>query len=103
MTVKVTVDEEKVTAVTVTGEGETRRWAGAVIEGYNTSLVGVSDADTVDATAGATVTSTAVKDALAKALPRQKGEAVANDALWPSLPAPTPAPRRATTARLRSP
>lgn len=27
VTVKVTVDEEKVTAVTVTGEGETRRWA----------------------------------------------------------------------------
>ena len=68
VTVKVTVDEEKVTAVTVTGEGETPTLGGAAIEGYNTSLVGVSDADAVDATAGATVTSTAVKDALAKAL-----------------------------------
>ena len=67
VTVKVTVDEEKVTAVTVTGEGETPTLGGAAIEGYNTSLVGVSDADAVDATAGATVTSTAVKDALAKA------------------------------------
>lgn len=76
-----TVDEEKVTAVTVTGEGETPTLGGAAaIEGYNTSLVGVSDADAVDATAGATVTSTAVKDALAKALAEAKGEAVANDA-----------------------
>ncbi len=80
VTVKVTVDEEKVTAVTVTGEGETPTLGGAAIEGYNTSLVGVSDADAVDATAGATVTSTAVKDALAKALAEAKGEAVANDA-----------------------
>ena len=73
VTVKVTVDEEKVTAVTVTGEGETPTLGGAAIEGYNTSLVGVSDADAVDATAGATVTSTAVKDALAKALAEAKG------------------------------
>ena len=80
VTVKVTVDEEKVTAVTVTGEGETPALGGAAIEGYNTSLVGVSDADAVDATAGATVTSTAVKDALAKALAEAKGEATANDA-----------------------
>ena len=39
VTVKVTVDEEKVTAVTVTGEGETPTLGGAAIEGYNTSLV----------------------------------------------------------------
>lgn len=80
VTVKVTVDEEKVTAVTVTGEGETPALGGAAIEGYNTSLVGVADADAVDATAGATITSTAVKDALAKALAEAKGEATANDA-----------------------
>ena len=68
VTVKVTVDEEKVTAVTVTGENETPALGGAAIEGYNASLIGVADADAVDATAGATVTSNAVKEALAKAL-----------------------------------
>ena len=56
VTVKVTVDEEKVTAVTVTGENETPALGGAAIEGYNASLIGVADADAVDATAGATVT-----------------------------------------------
>ena len=80
VTVKVTVDEEKVTAVTVTGENETPALGGAAIEGYNASLIGVADADTVDATAGATVTSNAVKEALAKALAEAKGEAVVNDA-----------------------
>lgn len=80
VTVKVTVDEEKVTAVTVTGENETPALGGAAIEGYNASLIGVADADAVDATAGATVTSNAVKEALAKALAEAKGEAVANDA-----------------------
>ena len=45
VTVKVTVDEEKVTAVTVTGENETPALGGAAIEGYNASLVGVADAD----------------------------------------------------------
>ena len=80
VTVKVTVDEEKVTAVTVTGENETPALGGAAIEGYNASLIGVADADAVDATAGATVTSNAVKEALAKALAEAKGEAAVNDA-----------------------
>ena len=39
VTVKVTVDEEKVTAVTVTGENETPALGGAAIEGYNASLI----------------------------------------------------------------
>ena len=80
VTVKVTVDEEKVTAVTGTGENETPALGGAAIEGYNASLIGVADADAVDATAGATVTSNAVKEALAKALAEAKGEAVVNAA-----------------------
>ena len=41
VTVKVTVDEEKVTAVTVTGENETPALGGAAIEGYNASLIDV--------------------------------------------------------------
>ena len=68
VTVKVTVDEEKVTAVTVTGENETPALGGAVIEGYNASLIGVADADAVDATAGATVTSKAILAAAEQAL-----------------------------------
>ncbi len=75
VTVKVTVDENAVTAVTVTGDGETPALGGAAIEGYNTSLVGVTDADAVEATSGATITSTAVKDALAQALAAAAGEA----------------------------
>ncbi len=80
VTVKITVDENTVTAVQVTGEGETPALGGAAIEGYNTSLVGVTDADAVEVTSGATVTSTAVKAAFADALAQAKGEAVANDA-----------------------
>ena len=74
VTVKVTVDENAVTAVTVTGENETPALGGAAIEGYNASLVGVTDADAVEVTSGATVTSTAVKDALAQALAAAAGE-----------------------------
>ncbi len=80
VTVKITVDANTVTAVQVTGEGETPALGGAAIEGYNTSLVGVTDADAVEVTSGATVTSTAVKAAFADALAQAKGEAVANDA-----------------------
>lgn len=80
VTVSVTVDGSAVTAVSITGEKETPALGGAAIEGYLTSLVGVSDADSVDTTAGATVTSTAVKEALGKALAAAKGEAVENTA-----------------------
>ena len=79
VTVKITVDEGTVTAVQVTGEGETPAIGGAAIEQFNTSLVGATDAE-VDGVAGATVTSTAVKEALAEAMAQAKGEATANDA-----------------------
>ncbi len=80
VTVKVTVDENAVTAVTLAGENETPALGGVAIEGYATSLVGVSDADAVDVTSGATVTSNAVKEALAAALAAAKGETAVNDA-----------------------
>ena len=80
VTVKVTVDENTVTAVTLAGENETPALGGVAIEGYATSLVGVSDADAVDVTSGATVTSNAVKEALAAALAAAKGETAVNDA-----------------------
>ncbi len=80
VTVTVTVDENAVTAVEVKGEKETAGIGGAAIEKYNTSLIGVSDADAVDTVSSATITSTAVKEALAKALAQAKGEAARNTA-----------------------
>ena len=80
VTVKVTVDENAVTAVEITGEKETPALGGAAIEKYATSLVGVSDADAVDTVASATITSNAVKEALGKALAQAKGEATENTA-----------------------
>ena len=80
VTVKVTVDENAVTAVEITGEKETPSLGGAAIEKYATSLVGVSDADAVDTVASATITSNAVKEALGKALAQAKGEATENTA-----------------------
>ena len=80
VTVKVTVDENAVTAVEITGEDETPALGGAAIEEFTTSLVGVSDAEAVEAVSGATVTSTTVKEALAKALAQAKGEAAENTA-----------------------
>ena len=80
VTVTVTVDENAVTAVEVKGDKETAGIGGAAIEKYNTTLIGVSDADAVDTVSGATITSTAVKEALAKALAQAKGEAAQNTA-----------------------
>ncbi len=80
VTVKVTVDENAVTAVEVTGEKETPAIGGQAMEQYNTSLVGVSDADAVEVVSGATFTSNAVKEALGKALAQAKGEAAENTA-----------------------
>ena len=55
--------------------------SGVLLMLYSEGLTrGVADADAVDATAGATVTSNAVKEALAKALAEAKGEAVVSDA-----------------------
>lgn len=80
VTVKVTVDEKAVTAVDITGAGETPGLGAAAIEGYITSLVGVTDADAVDVITGSTITSNAVKEALGNALAIAKGEATVNDA-----------------------
>ena len=80
VTVAVTVDENAVTAVSITGENETPAFGGVAIEDYLTSLIGVSSADEVDADSRATYTSAAVKEALAKALAAAKGEAVENTA-----------------------
>lgn len=65
VTVKVTVTDGKVTAATITGDKETETIGGAAIKTLTEKLIGVSSADEVDAVASATVTSNAVKTALA--------------------------------------
>lgn len=73
--VKLTVDEETITAIEITGEGETPALGGAAIEQMNAAYVGQSDADGVDGMAGATITSDAVKAAVGNALAQARGEA----------------------------
>ena len=74
--VTVTVDENAVTAISIEGADETPGVGAAAIEGWNDgSLVGITSADEVDAYAGATFTTDAVKAALGKALAEASGEA----------------------------
>ena len=72
--VKLTVDEEAITAIEITGAGETPTLGGAAIEQFNEAYVGKADADAVDSVTGATITSDAVKSAVASALAEAKGE-----------------------------
>ena len=78
--VSVTVDEEKVTAITITGDSETAGIGLAAIESFNTGLVGISTADDIEAVSGASITSGAVKTAVADALAQAAGTAAPADA-----------------------
>ncbi|MDO4483075.1 MAG: FAD-dependent oxidoreductase [Clostridia bacterium] len=73
VTVKVTVDEENVTAVEITGNDETPGIGAAALEPL-AEQVKANGAE-IDGVAGATVTTNAVKEATAKALAAAKGEA----------------------------
>ena len=73
--VAVTVDEEAITAIEITGDGETPAPGGAAIEQMSAAYVSQADADGVDSVAGATITSTAVKTAVGNALAQARGEA----------------------------
>ena len=73
VTVKVTVDENAVTAVSIDGEGETPTVGGAAIELFLDRIVGVDSADTLDAVSGASFTSAAVKTALTDCLNQAQG------------------------------
>lgn len=75
VSVKVTVDEEAITAIEITGASETEALGGQVIAKNAGTLVGASDAEAVEAISGATVTSEALKAALGDALAQAKGEA----------------------------
>ncbi len=64
----VTVDENAITAIEITGADETPAIGGAAITTMAEAYVGKADAEAVDAVAGATFTSKGVKAAVAKAL-----------------------------------
>ena len=77
VTVTVTVDETGVTGVVVTGDAETPGLGAAAIEHWNAEgLAGITSADDVDAFATATITTGAMKEAVAAALAAAAGEAV---------------------------
>lgn len=73
--VAMTVDEEAITAIEITGDGETPALGGAAIEQMSAAYVGQNDAEGVDGMTGATITSTAVKAAVGNALAQARGEA----------------------------
>ena len=56
VSVKLTVDEEAITAIEITGEGETPALGGAAIEQMSAAYVGQADAEGVDGMTGATIT-----------------------------------------------
>lgn len=73
--VSVTVDEEKIIAVTAAGDGETVGIGSNAIEQLPAKMVEANSAE-VDGVSGATITSGAVKEAAAAALTAAKGETV---------------------------
>ena len=73
VTVKVTVDGDKITAVEAMGEKETPDIGGKALEALAAAMVEANSAD-VDAIAGATVTSEAVKKAVKTALGMAEAE-----------------------------
>ena len=89
VTVTVETEDNVVTAITVTGDGETPELGGKAIEHYNETLTGLFagrnfnfvNPEEIDAWTGATVTSGAVKTALGQAvgIAADEGEKVAKD------------------------
>ncbi|MBR4550546.1 MAG: FAD-dependent oxidoreductase [Oscillospiraceae bacterium] len=80
VTVKLSFDADKVTAVSIEGAGETPTVGGAAIEQFRTRLVGIASPDEVDGVSGATFTSTAVKTAVAACFAQAQGEETAEAA-----------------------
>ncbi|MBR6186544.1 MAG: substrate-binding domain-containing protein [Clostridia bacterium] len=74
--VVLTVDENAITAIEITGDNETPGLGGAALPLLAEACVGQADADAVDGMSGATITSVAVKEAVAAALSQAKGEAL---------------------------
>ena len=75
VTVSVTVDGDKVTAIEITGDAETAGIGQAAVEAYNAQLAGIASADEIEAVSGASITSGAVKAAVEQALNQAAGSA----------------------------
>ena len=74
VSVTITVDKTKITDVKVTGDDETPQVGGAALEKLAAAIKEKQSAE-IDAVTGATVTSTGVMDAAAKAIEAAKGNA----------------------------
>ena len=72
VTAKVTVDANAITDVVLTGDQETPNVGGAALE--DLAAQAKEKGEAIDAVAGATITSEAVKSAVAKALAKARGE-----------------------------
>lgn len=66
VTVKITVDNAAVTAAEITADNETAAIGGAAAESLAAAMIGATSADDIEVITGATITSTAVKEALGK-------------------------------------
>ena len=73
----VTVDEKGITAISLSGEGETPSVGGEAMPKLEEAYIGKAGADEVDGITGATLTSTGVKTAVEKALAQASGAAAA--------------------------
>ena len=78
VTVKVTVDENKITAVEIDGEGEVP-FGIPLFPKYSEALIGRSDGK-IDAVSGATMTRNGISEAVEKALAEARGESSENNA-----------------------
>ena len=76
--VTITVDESKIVDVAIAGDGETPTVGGAALEELQNQIKEAQSAE-IDGVAGATITSTAVKEAAAAALAEAAGAAPAED------------------------
>ena len=93
VTVTLTVEDGKITAAEIVGDAETPEVGGAAIPTLAEQLVAAGNAE-IDGVAGATFTSTAVKEAAAAALANAAGgaeEAPAEEAPAEEAPAEAPA------------
>lgn len=73
VSVEITTDAEKITAVKVSGDAETPSVGGAHLAELGEAIMKAQSAE-IDAVSGATVTSDAVKEAAAAAIAQAKGE-----------------------------
>lgn len=86
---ELTMADGKIAAVKLTGAGETPQIGGAALPELEKQVLAAQSAD-IDGVSGATVTSTAVKEAVAAAIAASKGET-------PAEPSETPAASEAPT------